>query len=70
MIVVADEPDKKKAYYASAVAAPVFKAIAERTLEYMGVPKDFEPEVKKKPAVKRQKSAVTKKKTKKPQKKR
>ena len=63
LVVVADEPDKKKAYYASAVAAPVFKAIAERTLEYMSVPKDFEPEVKKKPA-------VTKKKTKKPQKKR
>ena len=46
LIVVADEPDRNAGYYASRVAAPTFKAIGERTLNYLGVPKDFEPEEK------------------------
>ena len=44
LMVVADSPDKKVGYYGATVAAPTFKAIAERTLKYMGVPRDFEPE--------------------------
>ena len=70
LIVTVDDPDRDKGYYASKVASPVFKAIAERTLEYMGVPKDFEPDTKKKAAAKKQKSAPKKKKTLKSQKKR
>lgn len=50
LMVVADSPNKKVGYYASTVAAPVFKAIAERTLQYMGIPRDFEPQNKKKTA--------------------
>ena len=53
LMVVADTPDKKVGYYASTVAAPVFKAIAERTLQYLGVPRDFEPENGKKSVVKK-----------------
>ena len=50
LMVVADSPDKKVGYYASTVAAPVFKAISERTLRYLGIPQDFEPVNKKKTA--------------------
>lgn len=57
LIVAAVEPDRKAGYYASAVAAPVFKSIAERALEYMGVPKDFEPEVKPKKVLRKKKTA-------------
>jgi cell division protein FtsI (penicillin-binding protein 3) len=38
VLVVIDEP--RNAYYAGVVAAPVFKKIAEQTLNYLNVPPD------------------------------
>ncbi len=35
LLVVADEPDKRLAYYGGTVAAPTFSRIAEKTLRYM-----------------------------------
>lgn len=48
LMVVADSPDKKVGYYGATVAAPTFKAIAERTLKYLSVPPDFVPAPEKK----------------------
>ena len=48
LMVVADSPIKKEGYYGATVAAPTFKAIAERTLRYLSVPMDYSPEEKKK----------------------
>ena len=45
LMVVADSPDKKVGYYGATVAAPTFKAIAERTLKYMSVPRDYRPDM-------------------------
>ncbi|MDK1032338.1 MAG: penicillin-binding protein 2, partial [Planctomycetia bacterium] len=39
VLVVVDEPDKSKGYYGGTVAAPCVKAILEKTLAYLGVPK-------------------------------
>jgi len=62
LIVVTDEPDRKAGYYASKVAAPTFRAIGERTLQYLGVPKDFEPEEKTKAGQKKSKKRYSAKK--------
>lgn len=46
LMVVIDEPDPSylpgvgNTYYGSIAAAPIFKAIAERSLEYLGIPPD------------------------------
>ncbi|MDD5557651.1 MAG: penicillin-binding protein 2 [bacterium] len=41
VLAVLDEP--RPAYYGGVVAAPVFKAVAARTLKYLGVPPDRQP---------------------------
>ncbi|MCL2145023.1 MAG: penicillin-binding protein 2 [Endomicrobia bacterium] len=50
ILVVIDEP--KGDYYASSVAAPVFARIAERTAQYLNIPKD-EPEAVKNDKIKK-----------------
>ena len=63
LVIIADSPDRKAGYYASSVVAPVFKDIAKRSLEYLSVPNDFEPEVKpKKTVVRKRKKTVAYKK--------
>ncbi len=40
VLVVIDDPDKSKGHFGGAIAGPVVKEIAERTLTYLGVPPD------------------------------
>ena len=42
--VVMDDPDPHKGYYGGDVAAPVFKAIAERTANYLRLPPELQPQ--------------------------
>lgn len=53
VLVVIDDPDRSKGHYGGAIAGPVVKAIAEQTLEYLGVAPD-QPEYVEKLALARQ----------------
>jgi cell division protein FtsI (penicillin-binding protein 3) len=44
VLVVMDDPDKRIMHGGGAVAGPVAMRVFERTLEYLGVPADVEPE--------------------------
>jgi cell division protein FtsI (penicillin-binding protein 3)/stage V sporulation protein D (sporulation-specific penicillin-binding protein) len=44
LVVAVDEPDKRVAHMGGSVAAPVFKAIAERVAAYLHLPPEREPE--------------------------
>ncbi len=52
--VVIDNPQKGPSYYGTAVSAPVFAEVAQKALEYLGVPHDTplvpQPELAKRPA--------------------
>jgi cell division protein FtsI (penicillin-binding protein 3) len=40
--VIIDNPTQGNSYYGAAVSAPVFKEVAQQTLEYLGVPHDID----------------------------
>jgi cell division protein FtsI (penicillin-binding protein 3) len=44
IIVVVDSPHGPAGYHGGAVSAPIFKRIAESTLQYLGVPRSIDPE--------------------------
>jgi cell division protein FtsI (penicillin-binding protein 3) len=44
IIVVVDSPHGLAGYHGGAVSAPIFKRIAESTLQYLGVPRSIDPE--------------------------
>jgi cell division protein FtsI (penicillin-binding protein 3) len=45
IIVVIDSPHGPAGYHGGAVAAPIFKRIAESALSYLGIPRTIDPEV-------------------------
>lgn len=51
ILVGLDEPDKRVGHMGGGVAAPVFKAIAERVASYLRLPPDLSPEPEAEPGV-------------------